>query len=121
MAERNEAVEKDRGSRSALIVALESRETDPRKPYRCELVARVPRTWCRTAGVHQVHVSWARQGSGFTLMMEALIMLLSAEMPVDAMADLIVKHDTRLFLMVRDAVSRPWEPLPRRFTCTAAA
>ena len=32
MAERNEAVEKDRGSRSALIVAPESRETDPRKP-----------------------------------------------------------------------------------------
>jgi len=32
MAERNEAVEMDRGSRSALIVAPESRETEPRKP-----------------------------------------------------------------------------------------
>jgi hypothetical protein len=32
MAERNEAVETDSGSRSALIVAPESRETDPRKP-----------------------------------------------------------------------------------------
>ena len=32
MAERNEAVEMDRGSRSALIVAPESREADPRKP-----------------------------------------------------------------------------------------
>ena len=32
MAERHEAVEMDRGSRSALIVASESRETDPRKP-----------------------------------------------------------------------------------------
>ena len=32
MAERNEAVEMDRGSRSALIVAPKSRETDPRKP-----------------------------------------------------------------------------------------
>ena len=31
MAERNEAVETARGSRSALIVAPESRETDPRK------------------------------------------------------------------------------------------
>ena len=31
-AERNETVEMDRGSRSALIVAPESRETDPRKP-----------------------------------------------------------------------------------------
>jgi hypothetical protein len=29
------------------------------------------------------------ESSGFTLMMEALMMLLSAEMPVDAMADLL--------------------------------
>jgi hypothetical protein len=28
--------------------------------------------WCRTDGVHQVPVPWAREGSGFTLMMEAL-------------------------------------------------
>ena len=60
--------------------------------YRCELVAKVPRTWCRKDGVHQVQVPWARQGSGFTLMMEALMMLLSAEMPVDAMADLLGEH-----------------------------
>ena len=40
--------------------------------YRCELVARVPRTRCRTDGVHQVQVPWAREGSGFTLMMETL-------------------------------------------------
>jgi transposase len=33
----------------------------------------------------------------FTLMMEALVMLLSAQMPVDAMADLIDEHDTRLW------------------------
>src|ERR1700724_3870850 len=65
--------------------------------YRWELAARVPRTWCRTDGVHQVQVPWAREGSGFTLMMEALIMLLSAEMPVDAMADLLDEHDTRLW------------------------
>src|SRR5271163_1099517 len=65
--------------------------------YRCELVAKVPRTWCRTDGVHQVQVPWAREGSGFSLMMEALMMVLSAEMPVDAMADLIDEHDTRLW------------------------
>ncbi len=51
------------------------------------------RTWCRTDGVHQVQVPWARPGSGFTLMMEALIMLLSAEMPVDAVADLVDEHE----------------------------
>jgi hypothetical protein len=28
-------------------------------------VAKVLRTWCRTDGVHQVQVPWAREGSGF--------------------------------------------------------
>jgi len=65
--------------------------------YRCELVAKVPRTWCRRDGVHQVQVPWAREGSGFTLLMEALVMLLSAEMPVDGMADLLQETDTRLW------------------------
>jgi len=65
--------------------------------YRCELVAKVPRTWCRTDGVHQVQVPWAREGSGFTLLMEALVMLLSAEMPVDGMADVLQETDTRLW------------------------
>ena len=74
--------------------------------YRCELVAKVPRTWCRKDGVHQVQVPWARQGSGFTLMMEALMMLLSAEMPVDAMADLLDEHDTRLWRVLMHYVEK---------------
>jgi len=51
--------------------------------YRCELVAKVPRTWCRTGGVHQVQVPWAREGSGFY--------------PDDGNADLLDEHDTRLW------------------------
>ena len=74
--------------------------------YRCELVAKVPRTWCRTDGVHQVPVPWAREGSGFTLMMEALVMLLSAEMPVEAMADLLDEHDTRLWRVLMHYVEQ---------------
>jgi len=74
--------------------------------YRCELVAKVPRTWCRKDGVHQVQVPWAREGSGFTLMMEALMMLLSAEMPVDAMADLLDEHDTRLWRVLMHYVEQ---------------
>ena len=74
--------------------------------YRCELVAKVPRTWCRKDGVHQVQVPWAREGSGFTLMMEALMMLLSAEMPVDAMADLLGEHDTRLWRVLMHYVEQ---------------
>ena len=74
--------------------------------YRCDLVAKVPRTWCRKDGVHQVQVPWAREGSGFTLMMEALMMLLSAEMPVDAMADLLDEHDTRLWRVLMHYVEQ---------------
>ena len=74
--------------------------------YRCELVARVPRTWCRTDGVHQVPVPWVREGSGFILMMEALVMMLSAEMPVDAMADLLDQHDTRLWRVLMHYVEQ---------------
>src|SRR5664280_2955353 len=35
--------------------------------------ARLPRVRCDEHGVHQVNVSWARPGSGFTLLFEALL------------------------------------------------
>jgi transposase len=41
--------------------------------------------------------AWAREGSGFTLLMEALVMFLSAQMPVEGMADLLHETDTRLW------------------------
>jgi hypothetical protein len=53
-----------------------------------------------------VQVPWAREGSGFTLMMEALMMLLSAEMPVNAMADLLDEHDTRLWRVLMHYVEQ---------------
>jgi transposase len=56
--------------------------------------------------VHQVQVPWAREGSGFTLLMEALMMVLSAEMPVDAMADLLGEHDTRLWRVLMHYVEQ---------------
>ena len=43
--------------------------------HRTELNARVPRTNCQEHGVLQAAVPWARAGSGFTLMMEAMILL----------------------------------------------
>src|SRR5262249_25163267 len=74
--------------------------------YRCELVAKLPRTWCRKDGVHQVQAPWAREGSGFTLLMEALMMLQSAQMPVDAMANLLKEHDTRLWRVLMHYVEQ---------------
>ena len=55
--------------------------------YECLLEARVPRSNCPEHGVLSVAVPWAREGSGFTLLFEALAMLLCREMPMAAVAD----------------------------------
>jgi transposase len=61
------------------------------------LEARVPRSNCPENGVLSVAVRWAREGSGFTLLFEALAMLLCREMPMAAVADALGEHDTRLW------------------------
>lgn len=68
--------------------------------YESELVARVPRCRCEEHGVRQVEVPWARAGSGFTLMFEALVMLLCQQMPVADVAELLGEEDTRLWRVV---------------------
>ena len=70
------------------------------------LVARVPRVVCPEHGVRQVALPWARAGSGFTLLFEALVMALVAEMPVAAVAGLIGEHDTRVWRIVHHYVDR---------------
>lgn len=64
------------------------------------LHARVPRTGCPEHGVLQVPVPWAREGSGFTLLFEAYVMLLASEMPMKALARVVGEHDTRLWRLV---------------------
>ncbi len=44
--------------------------------------ARVPRVKCKEHGVHQVQVPWAREGSGFTLLIETLLLAMVRDMPV---------------------------------------
>ncbi len=68
--------------------------------HQAYLSARVPRVRCPEHGVHQVKLAWAREGSGFTLLFEALVMALVAEMPVRAVAGLIAEHDTRVWRIV---------------------
>lgn len=67
--------------------------------YEAYLTARVPRVKCPNAdcGIKQVSVPWARAGSGFTLLFEALVMALVREMPVKAAAALLGEHDTRIW------------------------
>ena len=61
------------------------------------LHSRTPRITCPDCGVRQIAVPWARAGSGFTLLFEALAMTLMTAMPVAAAARLMGEHDTRMW------------------------
>lgn len=70
------------------------------------LTARVPRVECdQGCGVKKIEVPWSRPGSGFTLLFEALIMVLVREMPVAQVAHLLGVHDTRLWRIIRHHVA----------------
>lgn len=68
--------------------------------HRTDLRARVPRVTCAEHGVLQVEVPWARAGSGFTLMMEGMILLLAQQMSVSAAALLLRTTDHRLWRVI---------------------
>jgi transposase len=61
------------------------------------LHARIPRVKCSEYGVHQVPVPWAREGSKFTLLFEAMVMTLVREMPVLTAARMVGETDTILW------------------------
>jgi transposase len=78
--------------------------------YRAYLVADIPRVDCGTHGVRTFSgVSWAREGSGFTLLFEALVMLVARDMPVAALARMVGEHDTRLWRLIRAHVDEARE------------
>ena len=70
------------------------------------LHARTPRITCPDCGVKQIAVPWARAGSGFTLLFEALAMTLMTAMPVAAAARLMGEHDTRLWRVLHHWVEQ---------------
>jgi transposase len=70
--------------------------------YEAYLHARVPRVKCPNegCGVKQIQVPWARAGSGFTLLFEALVMTMARDLPVNVMARLFSVTDTRLWRVI---------------------
>ena len=68
------------------------------------LTARVPRVSCVGCGIKTIEVPWARSGSGFTLLFEALIMMLAKAMPVKSIANLVKEHDTRIWRVLNHYV-----------------
>lgn len=64
------------------------------------LHCRVPRVICNSCGVHQVIVPWARKQSGFTLLMDAMILIMAEDMPVLKVAEIIDEYDTRIWRVI---------------------
>jgi len=73
--------------------------------YEAFLHAPLPRAECPECGVKQVKVAWARPGSGFTLLFEALVMAMVKQMPVLAVARLIGETDKRLWRILEHYVN----------------
>ena len=71
------------------------------------LHARQPRVQCPDHGVKTVEVPWARPGAGFTLLMEAFILvLIQGGMTPAQAARLIDEHDTRLWRVLQHYVEK---------------
>lgn len=68
--------------------------------YRCYITARVPRVIGKDGRVVTTDVPWARAGSGFTLMLEGVILTLVKHMSVSAVAKEIGEHDTRIWRVI---------------------
>ena len=77
--------------------------------HQTELTALVPRVKCEKCGVRQVDVPWARSGSGFTLLFEAMALLLVQQMSVSEAAATVGVHDTRLWRIVHHYVGKAHE------------
>jgi transposase len=73
------------------------------------LTARVARIDCGQCGTHLVDVPWARPGSGFTLLFEAMIMILAKAMPVKTIGEFVHEHDTRLWRILHHYVGEARE------------
>jgi len=73
------------------------------------LRARVPRVKCPDHGVKQVTVPWARAGSGFTLLFEAMTLALAKHMPMSSIAAHVGEHDTRLWRILRHYVAKAYD------------
>jgi transposase len=73
--------------------------------HKAFLHARLPRVRCPEHGVRQLSVPWARPGSGFTLLFEALVLTFAAAMPMAKVAAMTAEHDTRIWRIVEHHVN----------------
>jgi transposase len=69
--------------------------------FKTYMHCRVPRTNCDSCGIKQIKVPWARKGSGFTLLLDSMILLMAKSMSVNAIAKMIDEHDTRIWRILK--------------------
>ncbi len=77
--------------------------------HECHLIARVPRIQCEKDGVSAVDVPWARERSGFTLLYEALLMMLAGQMPILGASRLTGVTDDRIWRVAEHYVGEARE------------
>lgn len=75
------------------------------------LHGRVPRVKCPECGVHLAKVPWARAGSGFTLLFEAMAVTLCCEMPVLSVSRRLRLRDGRIWRILKAYVEMAREEL----------
>jgi len=68
--------------------------------HQAYLHAPEPRVNCPKCGVKNSTLPWARPDSGFSLLFEALVMMLAGDMPVKAIAEMLGEHDTRIWRVI---------------------
>lgn len=79
--------------------------------YKAFIHCKVPRCNCNDHGVKQVEVPWTRQGSGFTLLFEAFVMMLVRNMPVNAVANLIGIYSDRIWRIIDHYVAEAYKSI----------
>ena len=72
--------------------------------HKAFLHARVPRVRCPEHGVRLVALPWARLGSGFTMLFEALVLTFAKAMPMKRVEATVREHDTRVWRIVEHHV-----------------
>lgn len=86
--------------------------------FKTIIIADVPRVKCAEHGVLQIHVAWAEPGSGFTALMEALIIDWLKEASIQAVARLLRLSWDQIDGVMQRAVARglrrrKFQPLAR--------
>jgi len=73
--------------------------------YKAFIHYRNPRYTCPTHGTHLADAPWGAQGTGFTLLFEAMILQMAKYMAVAQIADMVDEHDSRLWRIIKRHVS----------------